>query len=158
MNKITSWDDADKVLKEIAQIQRTVTLAEAGMNADIEAVKESVSRQTQPLLARRGELEGALKDFAVSKQSEFDKVKTRKLVFGEIGFRKTSRIVCKGVKEIIAKLKDLGLISCIKTTEVIDKNELGKYKDSLIEKAGAKRVTTEEYFYNINAEEIADNG
>jgi phage host-nuclease inhibitor protein Gam len=158
MNKIANWDEADQALKEIAQITRTLAMAEAGMNADIETIKEAATRQTQPLIARKGELEAVLKDFALSRQGEFDKVKTRSLVYGEVGFRKTSRIVLKGVKEIIAKLKELGLKSCIKATETVDKNELGKYKDSVIEKAGAKRVTTEEYWYAINAEEIADNG
>jgi phage host-nuclease inhibitor protein Gam len=157
-NKIANWDEADQALKEIAHITRTLAMAEAGMNADIESIKEGVARQTQPIIERKKELETVLKDFALSRQGEFDKVKTRSLVYGEVGFRKASRIIVKGVKEIIARLKELGLTSCVKTTETIDKNELGKYKDSVIEKAGARRVTTEEYWYSINAEEITDNG
>jgi hypothetical protein len=156
--EIKDWDDADKALKELSEINRAVTAEESALNQQIDDLKNLSTIKLQPVLARQKELETLLKKYVVKCKKDFAVKRSRELVFGIVGFRQSSSLVLGNVRELVQRLKDEGLCACYKIRETVDKTELGKFKDSFLERLGVERKYRDDFYYTLKAEEIADNG
>ncbi len=158
--KITSsfenWDQVDQALKEIGEIDRKVTAIEADMNETINLVKTTAEDKTKGLLQRKESLEKDVQAFTEGSIDEFKTSKTRKLLFGEVGFRKKTGIITRNVKAIIEALKQNKMTDCIDVTEKLNKEKLAEYDDESLLKVGAKRPTGDTFFYKVSEERIGD--
>lgn len=152
--KFKSWDEVNQALRDLIEIDQHIYTTEATMNNEINQLKQEAEAKTKPLLARKETLEQDIQAFTESRIDEFTEAKTKSLTFGEVGFRKTTSIVIRNVKAVLEALKLHRMNDCIKATETIDKDELGKYGDAALTKVGAKRVTKDKFFLKPDIERI----
>ncbi|WP_181454624.1 host-nuclease inhibitor Gam family protein [Paenibacillus dendritiformis] len=149
-----SWDEVNQALRDLIEIDQHVQVTEATMNNEINQLKQEAEAKTKPLLARKETLEKNIQAFTESRIEEFTETKTKSLTFGEVGFRKATSIAIRNAKAVLAALKLHNMHDCIKTTETIEKDELGKYSDTALAKIGAKRVTKDKFFMKPDIERI----
>jgi phage host-nuclease inhibitor protein Gam len=124
------------------------------LNKSIDSLKEEADRAASPLLAQKEKLEIDIEQFTESKKAEFKDVKSKKFLYGTVGYRKASSLITRNVKAIIEALKQHRMIDCINTTEKINKEELEKYDDEALKKVGAKRKVVDKFYYELNEERI----
>lgn len=151
-----NWDEVNQALKEVADIDRKVTRIEADMNNKINDIKADAERAATSLLERKKILETNIKEYTESYADEFKVTKSKKFMYGTVGFRKTSKITMKNIKAIIEALKQNKMLDCITVTEKINKEELEKYDDASLEKIGVKRNVKDRFFYELSEERIED--
>lgn len=151
-----SWNDIDRALKEIGEIDRELALLEAGQNEAIDKVKAQTKESAAPLMDRKSALELAMKEFCETNRSEFSKVKNRQLTFGSVGFRISTRVVIKKVADTLQALKDLGLTHCIRTKEEPDKEAMKALATETLAEVGAALKTENAFGYEINLERLRE--
>ena len=157
INKINDFDDADKAMKELCEIKQIVSTENNILNKHLDDLKMVSTNKLQPLLSREKELEKMLKTYAIKNKKEFTEKRSKELTFGIIGFRKSSAIAYNNARDVITKLQELGMNQCFKITERIDKNELSKFKDSVLERLGVKRKEKDEFYLKLKYEEVINN-
>ncbi|MDP4092576.1 MAG: host-nuclease inhibitor Gam family protein [Bacillota bacterium] len=149
-----NWDEVNQALKELGDIDRRVTRLEADMNSKINDIKADFERDATPLINRKEQLEKNVQAFTECYQEEFVASKSKKFLYGTVGFRKTSNIVVRNVKAIIEAIKQNKMDDCLIITEKINKEELEKYDDKSLEKIGAKRNIKDKFFYELSIERV----
>lgn len=149
-----SWKQVNEAMRDLIEIDQHVYMIEATMNNQINEIKKEAELKVNPLLARKEELENNIQAYTEYHIDEFKDSKTKSLTFGEVGFRKATSLITRNVKAIIEALKQNRMNDCIKVTETIDKDELGKYDDAALLKVGAKRKTEDRFFCKPNIERI----
>lgn len=153
-----NWDEAEKILKEMAEAERTLELITIDMNVRLEEIKKETSEQCAAIYARKAELEATLEKYANKRRQDFIKPKTRKLVHGKLGFQQTTTVVIpKDEKALIQKLEKLGQKECIIVDKKLDKSRFKKLPADILKKAGAAVSTSEKFFCRPNKEAIVDN-
>jgi phage host-nuclease inhibitor protein Gam len=164
---VTSLDDADGVLLDLANVEREIAEIEIILNKDIEAARQFADDLARPLREKRASLEAALTTYATAgKDSLFKKAKSIKLTHGVIGFRASDELktlakvtwkeVLGRVKGMAAKLKALDLPACVRVKEEPDKDALRQLPESLREEAGVRIVGKDTFYYECKTEEIAE--
>jgi len=147
---------AEQALSEIAQIERSIKGVEAGLNEIIDRAKAGAKLRTEPLAARRKELEAALAQFAEHNKAElFAKRKSLDLAFGVIGFRLTTSIKAASKTTwamILGKIRDYGFSEAIRSKAEVDKEILRGWSDEKLATVGARRDTKDEFYIDIKAE------
>jgi phage host-nuclease inhibitor protein Gam len=82
-------DDCDDAIREIKEIDRKITKVEDELEAQIDKLKSDAAAEIKPLKERRAFLEKAMVHYCVFFRPQiFTKGKTRKLVHGEVSFKK----------------------------------------------------------------------
>jgi phage host-nuclease inhibitor protein Gam len=157
---IKSLDEAKTALAEIAGLTREKSVIEAEMNAVIDNVKAAGESKARPLLERIKELEEGLAAFAeVNKEALFEKKKTVDLVFGCFGFRRSTEIKPlpkTTMAQVLERLKDAGkrAKAALRVTTTVNKEELRTWTDAELLEVGARRVTTDKFWYEIADTEL----
>jgi len=149
-----NWDEVNQALKEVGDIDRNVVHIEADMNKKINEIKADAERDASSLLERKKVLETNIQQFTESCSDEFSSSKSKKFMYGTVGFRKTSSIITRNVKAILEALKQNRMTDCILVTEKLNKEELEKYDDKALGKIGAKRKVEDKFFYEISEERV----
>lgn len=152
----TSWDDVDSALMEIGGIDRDLGLLESSQNEQIDQIKTSIKESAAPLQEKKSSLEIAIKEYCEANKSEFAKVKTKPLTFGEVGYRLTTKIMIKRVAETLQSLKDLALNHCIRIKEEPDKEAMKGLPDETLAEVGAGRKVENVFGYTLNVERIRE--
>ena len=120
---LTSWEDVDDRLKEIASLQAEVEAEEAELTERIARLKDEyigrVKRKKEEI--ERKTLE--IRAFAEAHRGDFDG-KSKKLNHGVVGWRKSTKLIIRRVADTLARLKDLGLEEYIRIKESVDKAAL----------------------------------
>lgn len=151
---LSSWDDVDSCLAEIAKADRELSLIEGAANEQIETIRKAIKDASQPVLDKKAGLELAIKEYCEANRAEFAKVKTKALTFGEVGFRLSTKIMIKRIAETLQALKDLSLGHCIRTKEEPDKEAMKLLTDDVLAEVGAGRKTENTFGYTLNLERI----
>lgn len=156
---LDSWEDANNALLEIAQAEVALTKIEGDMNVKINLIKETAETAATPIKERIAELERQLKAFAELNRPDFGKVKTKKLTFGEVGFRASSSIKFKTAQtqKIIENLRKLDMADCINVKETINKDVLRTYTDEKVIQSGATVQKTNVFWYETDKQKLADS-
>jgi phage host-nuclease inhibitor protein Gam len=150
---LATYDDVDVALRKIASIDRDLAMIEAAENAGIDAIKQGSRERAEPIVAVRAALEAQIKQFCIEHKADFEKVRSRELVFGTVGFRRSSKL--KLAKDTLQRLRDLGLRNFIRTKETVKKDELKKATDEVLAQVGARRTGKDEPYYETKAEQSA---
>lgn len=155
--KLRGWTDADDALRQIHEAKNTLAELDADQNRRIDAVKDEYKRIAQPLKNRIAQAEADLMLFTDAHRAELEG-KSRRLTFGSVGYRVSSKINLAGSKlaDAIARLKSMGLTQCIKTTETLDKEMLRKQHADVIMEVGASISTKDEFYYDIDHAELTE--
>lgn len=154
--RLESWDQVDDNLFQIGMIDREVGLIEASANEEIDRIKAKSKEAAAPLFDKKAGLELAIKEFCEANRAEFAKVKTKALTFGSVGFRQSTRIIVKRVVDTLQALKDLGLTTCIRVKEDIDKEAMKNLSSETLAEVGAGLKTQNTFGYEINQEKVGE--
>ena len=93
ISAVTTLEEADATLAQIAARKRELALIELGLKEDVDALKLKCAEASEPIKQDIEVLEQALIRFGESKKSElFVKKRSRELTFGIIGFRASSAV------------------------------------------------------------------
>lgn len=149
-----NWDEVNQAIKEIGDIDRKVSTIENDMNERINTIKADSERDSASLLERKTKLETNIQEFTESYANEFITAKSKKMLYGTVGFRKAATITIRNIKAIIEACKQNRMTDCIITTEKLNKEELEKYDDASLLKIGAKRKVGDKFYYEVNTERI----
>lgn len=152
---LKSWEEADGALRQIGEIERRIEGFEAAGQKAIEQIKENVITEVKPLQEQRSALELQLQAFCEAHREEF-KGKSRVLNFGTVSFRKSTKIIIKGVKACIDALRKLGLKDYIRVKESPDKEKMKDLDDAVLIQVGARRQPEDVFGYEVNRERVKE--
>ncbi len=147
---------AEAVLAEMAEIDRTIETHEGHMNQDLDEARARAKALVMPLAERRKDLELALANYAEHNKAElFGKRKSLDLGFGVIGYRLSTSIktVAKTTWEmVLQKCKDFGFSDAVRAKESVDRETLKGWPDERLATVGARRVVEDTFYIEINHE------
>lgn len=151
---IASLDDADEVLREMAECYRQIVGITVHMNEAIDAAKEAAKLQAAAPTARLKALEESLATYATYQKDELFKArKSITRVFGTFGFRKSTKITPAKKQtwgSILEALKKLGLAQAVRTKEEVNKEVLQEWPDERLEAVGACRDRRDEFWCEVD--------
>lgn len=153
---LNSFDEVDTCLKNIGEIDRELAMIEAAQNEQIDRIKAETKQRSQPLLARKTTLETAIKEYCTANKIEFIKAQTKTLTFGEVGFRKSTKIMIKNIAATLQLLKDFTLTKCVRVKEEPDKEAMKELSDEQLADVGAARKVESVFGYTVNVEKIRE--
>lgn len=151
---LPDWAAVDGALRDIRECEHALT--ELGVDRDrrIDSVKEEYSKMALPLQNRIKKLEGDVKAYADAHRAELTG-KSRKLNFGTVGYRISSRLILPATKaaEAIVTLKAMGRKEFIKTTETLDRAALLRQPVELLNQIGAYIQQRDEFYYDVSGKD-----
>lgn len=154
---LKSWDEADQALRQIGICDLAIQNIEGKMNLEILEIKQAAKDSLKPLVEKKEGLELALKEWTELNRTDI-KGKTRKLVFGTVGFRLSTKVlVAKDkVKAVIASLLRMKLSDCVKVTYTLKKDELKKLPEETLSELGVVLKEEDGFGYDVDYEKIKE--
>ncbi len=151
-----SWEEVDENFKRLAELQVTKQKIEGEQTIAINEIKAKYSKLAGDVGEEIKEVEKNIALFAEAHRDEFAKKRSKKLTFGTIAFRMTTRVVCGAVESAIKSLKALNLDAYIRVKEELDKDALLELEPGLLSKAGISikredKITIEPDYVQINS-------
>jgi len=151
---VASLADADKVLEELAQLDRRTNAIRDEMNEKIDQAKAEASESMVEIEARRKLLDGALSSFAILNKTElFRGRKSVDLDFGILSFRQSTRLALAGRgitwEQVLERLLELGHDSGVRVKQEVDKEALASWDDEALESVGVKKKTADVFGYKL---------
>lgn len=144
-----SREEVSKLIAEIGKHQRALAGINTALNAQIERIKSRAVREGQPHEKAIGENFEKIFIFAQANRDELTEGGKTKTVYfppGIIAWRTTPPgVFLRGVKQIIAACKKLGLYQFIRTKETVDKVAMLKEKDKAVAIKGVIITQREEF-------------
>lgn len=159
--ELKDWNDVNLCLAEIGEKQRDIEKIGAEMQQAIDNAKLAADVAADPHQKRIAQLEHQINLYTDEHASEMGGKKTKTLTFGQIGYRKSTKILlpkaAAKMAEIIRKLKDHGMGDCIVAPpEKIDKEILKKYPAADITASGAGLKVEDVFWYEVDRERLAE--
>lgn len=155
---ITSWEQANDALREIAEEEIALADIEGAMQTQIIGVKKIAEQDSKPHADRIAKLERDLKDFTETNRTDLGKNKTKVLNFGEVGFRLSTIVTVptakEKVKEIIRKLRARHMDDCIIVKESVSKDNLKKYGEDTVNAVGATWKQKDVWGYEVYTDKL----
>lgn len=151
-----SYEECDQALQEIGGLKRELAMIEAHQNEIIDEAKAEAKKQAEPLTERIKSLERLLKEFCESHRSDFAKVRTREMTFGQMGFRRSTKVLIKRVGDTLQSLKDFGLLKCLRIKEEIDKEAMKELDSEALANVGATLKTEDTFWCEVKQEELQE--
>lgn len=156
---VETLEEANVILAEIAEHQRSIDLINAGLNEKIDGLKQKAEAECAPLVQEKEDREQALARFAEGhKDSLFKKPKSRELSFGELGFRSSTSTVLLNRQwtwdKVLETLKQKRLGQFIRTKHEVDKEGVRALSDKRLESVGLKVKSEDTFFYEIKEETV----
>lgn len=152
---IKSWQGADEALLAIGQIDRQIEVLEAHAQGEIEEVKERTIAAVKPRQERKAALELQLQAFCEAQKEEL-KGKSRKLNFGTVSFRQSTRIIIKGLQACMAALMRLDLVDYLIIKRTPNKERLKELDDATLSQIGAKREVKDVFGYEVDRTKVME--
>ena len=91
-----------------------------------------------------------IKEFTDEKRVELNG-KSRSLVFGKVGYRKSSRVIVpKALEAVLVNLRRKQMDKCISVKETINKDVLKTYPEEDILAVGCSLKTEDTFYYEID--------
>lgn len=146
-----SWDDVDNALKQIGEIECRQSLINAEISKKINDAKAQYEPTLQELNDQKTKLEQQMKTFAESNRVDFGKAKEKKLTFGSVNFRSSTKLNIKDQAKTLEILKTKRKLKAyIKVKEEIDAAGLKKLDAATLAEIGATLEPTETFGYKVN--------
>ena len=145
----------DAVLAEIAGIKRGLDRIDLDLAEGIDDLRARAAAEAEPLKQRLSALENGLLAFAEYNRPElFRTKKSVDLVFGSIGFRKSTRISLK--RTTLEKLMELGFDEAVRVKRSVDREVLLTWPDERLELVEARRVVQDKFWYETRVEDVGE--
>ena len=150
---LNSWEEVDSCLRNIGEIDNRLKKIEADMNDEITRVKAKADDKSKLFLEEKKQLELMIKDYAESNRMDLDG-KTKVMTFGSLGFRKSTSIIVKKVKNVLVALRARGMDDCINVKESVNKEALRAYSDEDIVAVGCVKKVDDVFWYEPDYEKL----
>lgn len=153
---LNSWEEVDHAMHQILLAQSCIDEINVQLNRTILEAKEAAEVASRPAREKIAGLELQIREFVVRNRDTI-KGKSKKLNFGQTGFRLSTKLVVptSKVAEIIAACKKFKMQDCVTVKESINKEALKRYPLEKILQVGASLKSTDEFWYEVATEEIA---
>jgi phage host-nuclease inhibitor protein Gam len=155
---IKDWQQADESISRVGQLRTDIQRAELSAKTKIDNIKKDLADAVETAQKGIDLYVRSLEAFAVGRPDDFGKLRSRKLNFGIIGWRKSTFITtCKKTLSLIkviftpAKIKQV-----IRIKESIDKEAMAKLTDDELASVSAQREEKDIFFVEPNIIEAAD--
>ncbi|MEZ5571202.1 MAG: host-nuclease inhibitor Gam family protein [Halioglobus sp.] len=157
---INNLEQADDLLREMAECSRKIESIKSAMNQVIDDAKSEAKELAATSQARLSELEESLAAYATYQKAElFKSRKSVTRVFGTFGFRKSTEIKPQTKNTwggILDQLKSLGMNHAIRIKEEVNKETLQEWPDERLEKVGARRVVEDKFWVEVDQAALED--
>ena len=155
---VKSIEDVNDALAKIATHQRELAAIEGEMNNDIDRIKAAAKAKAADHEEKVKALEGGIQAFSEMKKDDlFKKTRSIPLNFGTIGFRKSTSLkpmVKNTWAMVLGMLKERGLNTAIRVSESVNKEVLSEWPDDRLGTVSVRRVSTDQFWYEVNEEEL----
>lgn len=153
-----TWNDVDNALKEIAQAELDLLDIEGELNKQINGAKAAAAQEAKPLQDRIDVLGKDIKAFVDEHRDELEG-KTKQLIFGKTGYRKSTKVIIPKAKDklaaIIKNLKARKMTDCIVVKETVNKEAIKKYSADDIARAGMVLKQEDVFWFETDKERLA---
>lgn len=158
---ILTFDQADSHLAKLGALIGERSGYEAAANAMIDQVKTDLKKQVSPLDEKIQKHVRSLEAFCAANRSDFGGRQSRSMLFGVVGWRKSTSITVK--KTTLQKIKDLfkqKASQYIRIKEDADKEALARLTDEQLANVDARRQHREVFFAepDLVAVELVEHG
>ena len=165
MAKIKSFDELDKALLRIGELDVSLSKKEASMNAHIQKVRDEFDQETKESRDEKFALETDIEVFCQSNKRAFDHERTKIFTHGEVGFSKNPPKVVQlnkkwTVKSSLEFIKKLFEGKYLRSKEEVNKDEIladyaaEKLDDSKLAAVGLRIEQEERFRIEINWESL----
>ena len=154
---ISDWQQADKIIKKIGELQLRINSAEQRAADDIIEAKFTLQSKTKRFHENIEQLRISLEAFSVNNRADFDRAQSRTLGFGVLGWRKSTFIkIKKKTLELIKQIFKQKANTYIHIKETVDKEALAKLTDEQLADVQARRENREVFFVEPDLPEAVD--
>lgn len=164
---INNFDEVDNTLKQIALNDTFIEEQTALMNQQLLSVKEQYEPGIKKRIEENKQLEKEIEKFLKKNKSFFEKIRSKLLTFGKVGFRlgkkhldKTKAVTWETVTEKFFELFGSKYVIVKKTLnkdDVIDAVDKGDLSIEQIESTGAVIVQKDRPFYKPFKDKVKDS-
>ena len=156
--QLQSWDDVDLALCEIAEHMRVTESIQHKMQQVIDDAKLQAKDACDPHAAAIDALSRQIKEYAERNRDSLKK-KTKPLVFGNIGWRKSTKLTLPRdpgkVADIVRLLRALGWNDCINVVPPkVNREALRTHPIEDIIKVGVDVSVTDEFWLEVKKDAI----
>jgi len=163
--KFANYSDVDYAIKTIAEKEIIISKKEADMNLKINNIKEKYVEETNAFQEEVDKLRTDIKAYCKKNKEDFEKLRSKSLNFGTIGFRNTPPKVLMlsrkytpdTAKELVKKILET---KYIRTKDELDKDQiLADYAAKVLDDAklasvGLKIDNSEVFYCDVNFEAL----
>lgn len=152
---ILNLDQADNHVRKIGELQLQLQRLEADATDKINRIKAKLKTDAGKVQERIDKHTDSLAVFAKSHPEHYKSRRSILMVFGKIGFRKTTKVATK--KSTLQKIKDVfgsKKKQYIHIKESPDKEALAKLTDQQLASVDARRVVTDDFFAEPDLAEV----
>ena len=157
--QLKSWDEVDLALAELAELERGKESIEAVMQETIAAAKLQAKTDAEPVLERMELLAHQIEGYAGAHRTDLGTGKTKVLVFGQVGWRKSTKVVvprdADKLADIIRQLRERGWDDCVTVTQPkINKDALRAHPLEDIAKLGVSVQVDDNFWIETKRDDI----
>jgi phage host-nuclease inhibitor protein Gam len=154
---VRDWTQADDFLRQIGDIQLKIKKHEIKANETINAARAELTKTTGPLVEKIIVLTDSLESFAANHTDDFGKAQSRKLTFGQLGWRKSTVVLIKKTTlGLLHKVFKGNAPAFLRFKEDVDKEALQSLTDEQLASVDARRKNKEPFFVEPDLTLIAD--
>lgn len=152
--RLKSWDEVNDALRQMAEAQLEINEINNDLSKQITGMKKIAEDRCKPYQNVLKLLEHDVHAFAEEHRLELGDLRSKKLTFGEVGFRRSVSVILPRAKEelqeVIRRLKVRQMLDCIITKEDISKEVLRKYGEDTVNAVGAQWKTKDTFGYDLD--------
>ncbi|MCE5184561.1 MAG: host-nuclease inhibitor Gam family protein [Planctomycetaceae bacterium] len=146
--QILTFDQADNHVRSIGELQREIDKLEADTDEAIEVIKANAKKDVGDRTAKIKKHLLSLETFCVANREDFGDKQSRKLLFGILGWRKSTKIILSK-KTTLQKIKEVfgaAASQYLHIKEKPDKDAIRKLTDEQLKQIDVKRGRGEEFY------------
>lgn len=156
MAPVRNLDEANEALGKIAKKANELSRVKADAEERINIIRQEADSEAKPLKQQIKALESGLTAFSeMSREELFSEKKTKEVLYGMFGFRKSTKIsVTRKSPSTVELMKEMKWNAAIKVKETPDKTKLADYSDEDLKKVNARRKIKDTFWYEIKEEHL----
>lgn len=147
--KLKSFEEVNQHLAEMAELQRQIELEQSACNESVDQLKAVSQDKIKPLIDDMKTRELLIKEYCEHHRESFEKVKTKKLTHGSVGFRLSSSVSIPDPLYTIEQLRALGLNHCIRSKIDPDKDQIKQLDREQLNQIGASVKPKNTFGYEL---------
>lgn len=158
LEQLQDWEQVDNAVRDIGELQLQIDAANGRLTERTNELKAAAKAEVAPLEAQQKLLKTLVEAYCHENKAAFAEKRSKELTFGTIGFKIVHKMpmpkAAKKLADLIAGLKNFGLLECIRREEVVDKDKLKELDAATLAKLGLKKEAVDSFRIEPNFEQI----